>query len=82
MKSLFTILAGDVMVYCLISFIIGALCWPYLLHQGGVLLVHYGATINPPTIAWWQGGLLGLVPAIGQLGLPGAVVIWVIGLFL
>jgi len=37
---------------------------------------------NPEvTVPWWQGMLLGFVPFIGQLTIAGAVIVWVLSLF-
>lgn len=56
--------------------IIGAICWPYAINSW---LVYAGKEAQ---ILWWQGFLLGYVPAIGQLALPCAIATWLLMLFL
>lgn len=56
--------------------IIGAFCWPYAINEW---LVFFGKN---PVVVWWQGALLGICPAIGQLSIPVAVLTWIIMLFL
>jgi len=59
-----------------IFFALGAFLWPYTINTW---LVYAG---KPPGIEWWHGGLIGIVPGLGQLGIPGAVLTWVAMLFL
>jgi hypothetical protein len=80
MKPLFTLfgsLSLALIIYCVIMFIIGGFCWPYLLIHAAQLLHH-----APVNIAFWQGGLLGMVPAIGWLCIPGVPIVWILGLFI
>ncbi len=55
--------------------LMGMLLWPYSINTW---LEWAG---KDPCIVWWQGMLLGLVPGLGQLSLPAAVVTWVADLF-
>lgn len=55
---------------------IGAICWPYTINTWLVLL---GKTA---VITWWQGALLGLVPGLGQAGIPLAVGTYIATLFI
>lgn len=59
-----------------ISFAIGAVLWPYTINTW---LVYAG---KPASIEWWMGGLIGLVPGLGQFSFPAAVITWIIMLFL
>lgn len=77
MKTLFGSLFGMLFVYCLVTFIIGGLCWPYTIATTLTLL-------HKPVvqIAFWKGGLLGMVPGIGQLSIPGAGIVWILSTIL
>lgn len=59
-----------------IAFTIGALLWPYTINSW---LVYAG---KEPVIEWWMGGLMGLVPGIGQSCIPAAFITFIIMLFL
>lgn len=59
-----------------IGMIIGAICWPYTINTW----LEYAH--KEPTIVWWQGMLIGIVPGIGHAGLPLAVITWVAMMFL
>ena len=65
-----------ILVIFLSGILIGAFCWPYSINTW-LLYVH-----KTPSVVWWQGALIGLVPGIGHLGLPIAVITWVAMLFL
>jgi hypothetical protein len=56
--------------------VIGAFAWPYVINEW---LVFFG---KEASVVWWQGLILGLIPALGQLGLPGAVITWIAMMFL
>lgn len=78
-KSLIAMVGGvGVVMFCMIAlfFAIGAFCWPYTINTW---LVYSG---KPPAIEWWMGGLIGLVPGIGQLSIPIAVITFILMLFL
>lgn len=53
-------------------FIIGGFCWPYTIHGIG-LLNHKDIHIS-----FAQGGLLGLIPGIGQLSIIAMAVTWIV----
>lgn len=59
-----------------IAFAIGALLWPYTINTW---LVYSG---RPPVIEWWMGGLMGLVPGLGQSCIPATFVTFILMLFL
>lgn len=59
-----------------IGFLIGALTFPYMINTW---LIYFG---KEAVVTWWQGGLLGFVPGLGQVGIPGAVVTWIAMMFL
>jgi len=58
------------------SMIINAFTFPYAINYWLVYL-H-----KEPVIQWWQGVLVGLVPGIGQISIPFAVITWLLSLFL
>lgn len=57
-------------------FVVGAWLWPYAINTW---LVY---TNKPPYIEWWMGGLMGLVPGLGQSCIPAAFVTFILMLFL
>ncbi len=60
----------------LIVFTIGAVCWPYTINTW-LIFFH-----KAPVITWWEGGLIGFIPGFGQVSLPGAIITWILMLFL
>lgn len=70
--------AGVVIVFMFLTFsaAIGAFVWPYTLNSW---LVFFG---KPHSVVWWQGAILGFMPYIGQVGIPAAVITWILMLFL
>lgn len=58
-------------------FILCGFCWPYAIN----MVLHFMGKPEA-AIAFWQGGLLGFVPVIGQLGIPAAAVVWILRFFL
>ncbi len=71
MKLILSPLTLILLVYSAIN----AFVWPYAINSWLVYCE------KEPLIVWWQGILLGFVPGFGQLGIPGAVVTWIIMLF-
>jgi len=59
-----------------IAFGIGAVLWPYTINTW---LVYNG---QEPILEWWMGGLMGLVPGLGQSCLPAAFITFILMLFL
>ena len=59
-----------------LSFVCGAIVWPYIITTWAIYL---GKTV---VVAWWQGGLIGLVPGFGHMGVPLAILTWVLMLIL
>lgn len=57
-------------------FLIGAWLWPYTINTW---LVYSG---KPPAVEWWMGGLMGLVPGLGQACVPAALVTFILMLFI
>lgn len=62
--------------YFIICFVVGAVCWTGLLNE--LLIVAH----KPPSVLWWQGGLIGMIPTMGWIGLIGYVGLWMVKLFL
>lgn len=54
----------------------GMLCWPYVLNTW----LEFGG--KEGTVTWWQGGLMGCVPYLGQATIPAAIVTWILMLFI
>ena len=74
------------MVFILIGVAIGSFTWPYTINTW---LVFFG---KEPTVVWWQGLILGLLPFVGCTSIPvvhkliiaisPAVVTWILMLFI
>ena len=58
------------------SIILGAILWPYTINSW----MEFAG--KEPSIVWWQGALIGLVPILGPLSIPAAVVTWILLLIL
>lgn len=63
-------------IFMIVGFAIGSFLWPYTLNTW---LVYFG---KDPSIVWWQGGLIGFIPWIGQASIPAAAVTWILMLFI
>ena len=59
-----------------IIFALGAWLWPYTINTW---LVYADKS---PVIEWWMGGLMGLVPGLGQSCIPVAFITFILMLFL
>ena len=59
-----------------INGIIGAICWPYTINTWLIVAGKESA------IVWWHGFLMAYVPGLGQLSIPGAVITWIIQMFM
>ncbi len=64
------------LVLAIVSATIGAFCWPYSLNTW---LVYCGKTAK---VLWWHGALMGLIPGVGYLSIPVAILTWIVMLFL
>lgn len=62
--------------FAAVAFAIGALLWPYTINTW---LIYSG---RPPIIEWWMGGLMGLLPGIGQSCIPAALITFIAMLFI
>jgi hypothetical protein len=60
----------------ILTAIIDAFLWPYTLNTWLILAG------KDPSVVWWQGMLLGLVPGIGQFGIIAATLTWIVMLFI
>lgn len=76
LRDFLIVFFGTILLVLLISGGIGALCWPYAINSW---LIFLGKT---PSVVWWQGALLGVVPGIGQASTPFAILTWILMLFL
>lgn len=65
-----------VIIIASISAAINAVTFPYMIN----FWLEYAH--KEPVVAWWHGILIGFVPGLGQLSIPGAVLTWIISLFL
>lgn len=72
MKEIIAIYGVLIGIILAIGFAIGAVLWPYIIGTWALYL-----TGKVVVITWWQGGLLGFVPAIGQMSIPLAVFTWI-----
>lgn len=59
-----------------ISFALGAWLWPYTINTWLIYAE------KQPVIEWWMGGLMGLIPGIGQAYIPAAFITFILMLFL
>ena len=64
------------LMFVILGFLVGAALWPYTINTW---LVYAG---KEPSIEWWTGGLMGLVPGLGQVCIFGAFGTWIAMLFL
>ena len=67
---------GSFIVFMIIGAIIGSIVWPYTINTW---LAFAGKSAR---IVWWQGSLIGFVPYIGHLGIPAAVITWILMMFI
>lgn len=73
------VLGGFGVVWVIIvglCFVIGALLWPYAINTWLIYAE------KPPCLEWWMGGLMGLVPGLGQSCIPIAFVTFIAMLFI
>lgn len=78
-KAFISVFGGFGILFALlvaITFIMGAVLWPYTINTW---LIY---TNKPPVIEWWMGGLMGLVPGLGQSCIPAAFITFIIMLFI
>jgi len=78
-KSMVAIICGFstlAFVIICIAFALGAVFWPYTINTW---LAYSG---KPPYVEWWMGGLMGLVPGLGQSCLPASLITFIIMLFI
>lgn len=64
------------MLIICVAFGLGAWLWPYSINTW---LVYSG---KEPAIEWWMGGLMGLVPGLGQSCIAVAFVTFILMLFM
>ncbi len=69
MGVFFAILAG-------IAFALGSWLWPYTINSWLVYAE------KEPCVEWWMGGLMALVPGVGQGCIPAAFITFILMLFL
>lgn len=55
---------------------ISAFVWPYAINFWLVF------SDREPVIVWWHGVLIGLCPGLGQLGIPAAIMTFILSLIL
>lgn len=76
MKTIIKGMVGEILTILLLSAMIGALVWPYVINSW---LEFFGKVA---VVVWWQGILIGFCPYIGQLGIPAAVITFILMLFI
>lgn len=67
---------ATLLIFFILSAIVGILCWPYTINTW---LVFFG---KAAVFTWWQGALIGLIPALGQIGIFLAIFTWILMMFL
>lgn len=60
----------------LVSFAIGAVLWTYSIDSWAL---YFGHAVSIP---WYAGGVLGIIPVVGQASIPVAAVTWVLMMIL
>lgn len=65
-----------ILIVWLLCVALGAVLWPYTINTWLTILG------KPPTVEWWHGLILGILPVFSQLTIPAAVVTWVLVLFI
>ena len=58
------------------SIIAGAFLWTYTINSW----IEFAG--KEPSVVWWQGALLGMVPLLGPFSIPAAAITWVLLLIL
>ena len=61
---------------CFVGFILGAILWPYSIETWGN---YFGKHLE---IAWYVGGVLGMLPVFGQASVPIAIITWIAMMFI
>lgn len=74
--ALFSLGILPIIIVLSIFGIIGGFCFPYALNSW---LVFFG---KAPTVVFWQGFLLGIIPYIGQSSIPIAIITFIVMLIL
>ena len=69
-------LGGLLFIVVAVAFAFGAVLWPYTINSW---LIYSG---REPCIEWWMGGLMALVPGLGQSCVPAAFITFIAMLFL
>jgi hypothetical protein len=68
--------AGSIALYFILGAVIGGWLWPYAINAW---LLYFGKTAS---VVWWQGALLGIVPAFGYLCLPISAITFITMMFI
>lgn len=63
-------------IILVLNCIFGALLWPYVFEKW---YLFFGRSID---MFWWHGALIGLVPYIGGLCIPAAIITYIFFLFI
>lgn len=63
-------------ILVVISFALGTILWPYTINTW---LIYAD---KQPAFEWWMGGLMGLLPGVGQASIPAAIITFIPMLFL
>lgn len=66
---------SQIIAYITIFGIVGGICYPYAINSW-LVYAH-----KEPSITFWTGFLIGIVPGMGQFALPAAAVTWILMLF-
>lgn len=67
---------GLIVVILIVSFVVGGFLWSYTINEW---LDYAGKTQR---VTWFQGALLGLIPALGQASIPVAAGTWIVMKFI
>ena len=74
--TLISVLFANIFGYIIVCAPLGAWLWPYTINTWLVV------ADKDPTVLWWQGAIIGIIPGLGQIMIPGALLTWIIMLFI
>ena len=65
-----------IVMFVVVSMAVSSFLWPYSLNEW---LLYTG---KEPTVHWWHGAIIGILPPLGFISIPLALITFVFMLFL
>lgn len=62
-------------IICIILCLLGMSTFPYIINTWTGFFGH------EPVCKWWQGAILGCIPYVNTLMIPGVIITWVVSWF-